>query len=104
MNKIRVDLLGKMVCDLDGNPVIGGEMHKIVANAIAVHKAADPVKVVILAQDVYKQGIVELDSADYDIVEQAVRGYDQISPYLKGQILVVLKDAKDGKKPDKQDA
>ena len=93
MSKRTIDLLGRMIRDLDDNEIAGGVMHKIVGNAVAMHKSADPVKVMVLAQDIYKLGRVELDDADFDIVEQAVRSYDGITPFVKGQILVALKDS-----------
>jgi len=92
--KHTIDFLGKMVKDLDGNEIAGGAMHKIVGNAVAMHKGADPVKVLVLAQDIYKLGKIEVDDADFDIIEQAVRSYDQITPFVKGQILLELKDQK----------
>lgn len=94
MSKRTIDLLGKMLRDLDGNEIAGGAMHKVAANAVAMHKGPDPVKIMVLAQDLYKLGRVELDDADADIVEQAIRAYDGISPFAKGQILVALKETK----------
>lgn len=95
MKKRIVDLTGRWLKNLAGEEIPDGQMQRAAANALAVHKHGDPIKIMNMSQDLYRLGVLELDDSDYDILEKAVKDSDGLVTLHKGQILDRLKNSKE---------
>jgi hypothetical protein len=87
---MKLNLKGKLLMDLDGNPLDGSDMSLLVGQALVGGTEGDAVKQYELALKI-RAGEADLDTSDAELVEKAVKESKALTVLAKGQILLALK-------------
>lgn len=86
--------LNKKFKDLSGKEVGGDLMNSIVANTLVQGKSDSTIKVYDMATTIFKDGIIELDSTDFDLLFKTIEDSEGLTTMGKAQILKELKSQK----------
>lgn len=63
---------------------------RILANAMAFSKSQDPLKIFNIATELYKNGEINIDSSDLNLIKSFVESNQDFLNILKAQILAAL--------------
>lgn len=84
----------KSLQNLDGSEVDNSNMGKILANLLSQSTVGEPIKCWEMALKLYKDGEIEVDTTDKDLLEKVINASAAITAAGKAQLLLVIKTAK----------
>lgn len=85
--------LTKPVDDLDGNPIPGETVGKMMANVLARAQSDDPVRAMMIAMQIYKEKSVDLEDADFALVHETVNTDRLLTNLGRAALLTALNGA-----------
>ena len=100
----KLNSLDNPVTGLDGEPIIvGGTLEKpvyetvgrMMANVLARAQSEDAVRAWMLAQEIYKAKTLDIEDADFALVQEAVDGDKMLTNLGRAALLTALNGAKD---------
>ena len=84
MKKIN---LNKAITDLDGNPIEGSNLGKLVAQMLVTSSKGDALKYMAWALKLHAGEEVELDPSDKETLKNFIKDHDQLTVLSKAQML-----------------
>ena len=91
--------LNKDFLGLDGKAVEGQDnLAKLLGNIMGNSTQGDALKYYAWALELYKTGILKVDDVDCDTIYNLIKDHATVSVILKGQILALIKEAKESNK------
>jgi len=84
--------------DFNNQEIVNSQpISKTVANALAMNRSKDPMKIMHIATKLYNEGEIELDSSDLDFFAEEIKKIEGFTNILSAHILEAIDKAKTSK-------
>lgn len=90
-NQVLVNLGGEPLKDSEGEMTLG----KALANIVISAKEGGKMKLFILGQKLFTEKELEVDSADLNLLKQAVKNTEIYTALVAGQVEMLLEEVKE---------
>jgi len=91
----KLNSLTNPLTGLDGQPIGEETVGKMMANVLARAQSADSVRAMMIAMEIHGQKSVDLEDADFALVQEAVDKDQMLTNLGKAALLTALNGAKE---------